>query len=816
MAMDSSADLLFRISADPSDATANIARFRSLMSKDLEGMKADFAGWAKSIFGSVSTLQGAMTAGVAGGLAAITAMIAGGVKIGEALWDAGQKAAKYAEEIEDGTHKTGMSAEALSGLRYAAKNADLGYEELVGSLVKFSTAMVKAQKDSDYNSTAFARLGISQKDLRAGNENLLPLLYKVSDAFRTHADGMLKTAAARELFGRSGARDIEFLNLGAEALKRYADQASELGMVLTERDIIAAKAFRLELIQLNATFEGMRLQIGAGLLPLLGELTVGLEAWIKTAPKVAETYGKIEWWKGLVPGGREIAAVREGLKIYETELLKARADLAARLRAAMADSLKALPAPEGPAAQAQQDWWGLSSILEGVKTRLAGVGTEEEKIAGETAHVRYELEKAGLEFNRLHSEGKLSAETVAREMAALASMPRAVGDLARRQWREYLEKRNAAAVAATEELRTKLADQQILTWVQQTRNWDEDINKLTAQYKKKGELTKENEALIAEIREAGQRRIERDRGETFIRELQDLQRDLAAMVTAHFTAAERLAWSYEEDLKRYSEVEEAKQLLVTKLEERETLRQQFAINRQAAFQRYLTESNALAQSQGWQGTLFGTFAESIRNNERMLRDFTYGVPGQVSMVSLAFEAMNESAQRAFSSFSKGMGQNVAQAIVYSKTIREAMRSALAAALESLGAECLAQAIYSTALGFLRLAQGNPASASLAFQAAALFGVGGMSAALIGRAVAPPQSAAGGTGGSAGPGSAAASASETGTGSAAARPYIQINIAGHIVGRAGIEELTEIINEAVKDRDVRLIASQVKQARVLTV
>jgi hypothetical protein len=40
--------------------------------------------------------------------------------------------------------------------------------------------------------------------------------------------------------------------------------------------------------------------------------------------------------------------------------------------------------------------------------------------------------------------------------------------------------------------------------------------------------------------------------------------------------------------------------------------------------------------------------------------------------------------------------------------------------------------------------------------------------------------------------------------------------GHIVGRAGIEELTEIINEAVRDRDVRLIATQVKQAQVLNV
>jgi len=32
----------------------------------------------------------------------------------------------------------------------------------------------------------------------------------------------------------------------------------------------------------------------------------------------------------------------------------------------------------------------------------------------------------------------------------------------------------------------------------------------------------------------------------------------------------------------------------------------------------------------------------------------------------------------------------------------------------------------------------------------------------------------------------------------------------VIGRAGIEELTQMINEAVKDRDVRLIATQVRQ------
>jgi hypothetical protein len=40
--------------------------------------------------------------------------------------------------------------------------------------------------------------------------------------------------------------------------------------------------------------------------------------------------------------------------------------------------------------------------------------------------------------------------------------------------------------------------------------------------------------------------------------------------------------------------------------------------------------------------------------------------------------------------------------------------------------------------------------------------------------------------------------------------VAIYISGHVIGPSGIEELTDIINEAVVGRDVRLIATGVKQ------
>ena len=816
MGIDSSADLLFRIGADPSDAITNIARFRSLMSKDLAGIGAEFSGWANKVFGSMSTMQGAMTAGVAGGLAGLAALTVAAVEIGKALWSAGEKAVKYAEEIEIGMHKTGLSAEALSGLRYAAKNTHLDYEELVASLTKFSTAMVKAEKETSLSGTAFGRLGITQQDLRVGNENLLPLLYKVADAFRSHADGAAKAAAARELFGKSGQREIAFLNLGTAGLKMYADEAQRLGRILTEYDIVAAKSFRLEMIALNAELEGLKLSIGKGVLPVMGELTVMMEAYLRTAPKVFEIYKNKKWWEDLIPGQAEITTLHAGMKIWEEELAGARERLAARLRAAMAQGGEALPAPEVAkvAKEAAQEWWGFSGILDGVKSKLAGVGTEEEKIAQETLHLGYEVQKAGAEFNKLRAEEKLAPETVAREMAALAQMAAKVGELAGAEVKTYQEKRNAAMLAAAEQLRDRLAALQIQTFDQQRAGVDAQWARDVAEAQKRKEYEGEIITLLAAIREAGHEQIDRDEHAAYIQQMAGLQGHLRAMLTAHATAAERLALQYQEDLLKANELEEVATLSVEKNEQkRQEIRDYYAAVRRAAADRYTSESRALARTQGLEGLFTGVFAEAIRGNEQMVRDFTYSTPSKINLVSVAFEAMNQSATRAFGSMARGMGQNIAQAIVYQKSIGEAIRTATASALEGLGAECLAYAIYSAGLGFLRLAQFLPGSAAQAFQAAGLFGAGGIAASVIGRAIAPPQSAAssGSAASSAASSGSATSASESAA-AGAGRPYIQINVAGHIVGRAGIEELTEIINEAVKDRDVRLIATQVKQAQ----
>ncbi len=812
-AMDSSANLLFNISADPSSAIANVGNFRSLLTKDLATTKVEFKDWARGVFGDLDTTQGKMTAVAAGAAAMGLAIAAGAAKAAQALWDAGVKAAEFADQIEDGTDVTGLSAETISGLKFAADQAGVGYDTLIKSLVIFESNILKAAQGSEQQVRAFGNLGIKEEQIKAGQKDLLPLLMQVSDEFSKQSSTVEKAGAARELFGRGGAALIEMLSMGSAGLQEMTEQARELGVVLSEGDLLQAKLFRMEMTQLDATLEGMKYTIGAGVIPMMTELALAIEATFRVAQKTPEIVQDVAWWKHLIPGAAEITVLHEQLKTYGSELEEARSRMLRRVQALMSQGPNRLKAPD-EANKAKQDFEGLTNILDQLRMKAAAAEGEESKLTAEMAHLQAEVNKAAAALQKLHSEGKIDPEAYKREMAALAEIPAALARASSLGLKEIADKRNAAVLAASQDLYQRIGEQQAESWQREEALWDDQMTALAEKMFRERTLTAENNRLLEELWEAGARKRAASRSEAFAGELRSLQEDLAAMVTAQFTSAERIQWVYDQGLVRYSQAEEERAVAAQKGEaEKEALRQQFAINRAAAFARYGAEMTSLYNSEGWQGMFGLVFAESIRGNEELLREWASSSNQSLMMVEVAMASLDQMGQRAFKNFAAGMGQNIAQALVYSKSIGAAMREATVAALTSLAAESLVYAIYSTGLGFLRLAQHDYPAAASAFTAAGIWGAVGVTAAVAGRLIAPKdKGAAGGGGAGAGEsGGGAASGASGGSGSAGkAEPHVAIYIQGPVFGTSGVEEVAQMLSEAVEGRDVRLVASDAKR------
>jgi len=102
----------------------------------------------------------------------------------------------------------------------------------------------------------------------------------------------------------------------------------------------------------------------------------------------------------------------------------------------------------------------------------------------------------------------------------------------------------------------------------------------------------------------------------------------------------------------------------------------------------------------------------------------------VPAVERASARINQLGVGTLENFSRAMGQNAANAIVFGANIAEAMERALKATLANIASEALVRAIFETAKGFAALARYDFHSASMHFESAAIFGlIGGVTAGL---------------------------------------------------------------------------------------
>jgi hypothetical protein len=179
------------------------------------------------------------------------------------------------------------------------------------------------------------------------------------------------------------------------------------------------------------------------------------------------------------------------------------------------------------------------------------------------------------------------------------------------------------------------------------------------------------------------------------------------------------------------------------------------------------------------------------------------------------EALTNTLGRNFLLFDSALGRNIANAVIWQKSIGEAFRKAALQAIGAIAQEALVRAIHSTALGFYLLAIQDYRGAALAFKSAAFYGAVGGTAAVAGRALAGPDVREG-EGGAVGrrPGEVAPELIVSGPAQqplqARPQPSVQVIIQGPVYGgQAGLDELVDHINQAVGQRDMQLTASHVK-------
>lgn len=178
--------------------------------------------------------------------------------------------ADMGSELLDMSERTGFTVEALSGLQFAAEQSGSSLEELEVSLRKMQRTLADAHLGGEAGAKALGKLGLSIAQL----VDLTPeqQFEMIAEAISQIADPTMQTAAAMEIFGKSGTKLLPLLRNGAAGIQQLMEQARRLGLVMSKEDAEAAERFGDMMGRLWRQIKMAVFHIGAGLAPTLESL----------------------------------------------------------------------------------------------------------------------------------------------------------------------------------------------------------------------------------------------------------------------------------------------------------------------------------------------------------------------------------------------------------------------------------------------------------------------------------------------------------------------------------------------------------------
>lgn len=190
-----------------------------------------------------------------------------------------KNAIDVADALDETAQKVGLTVEQLSRLKYAAELNGVPLEKLQVGLGKLSQSMMDIASGNNTGAAArsFAALGISATDVNGKLRDTEQVILDLAEKFAGFEDDAGKTALAMNIFGKSGADLIPFLNKGRDGIAQLNAEADRFGITLSSKTAAAAAELNEALDKLTAISGGKFNRFLEKILPELLTLTKYLE-----------------------------------------------------------------------------------------------------------------------------------------------------------------------------------------------------------------------------------------------------------------------------------------------------------------------------------------------------------------------------------------------------------------------------------------------------------------------------------------------------------------------------------------------------------
>lgn len=240
---------------------------------------------------------GLVTAMAAVGAAAIAA-VAG---ISELVFSASEAAA----ELVDMSTKTGLSTTQLQELDFIAGQVGTDLDTITSSQARLIRTMAAAQGGAKGQQEAFQALGISVTNADGSLRDSNAVFNQTIDALGRIRNPAERDALAMEIFGKSAQELNPLIKAGSDEMARLAQEAHNVGAVMSEEDVAALEAFDDTLASLTAGLKGTLGTLASAFLPGFQAVFDQAGGYLKTFSEIVSgadgDFGKIaEGLTGLV------------------------------------------------------------------------------------------------------------------------------------------------------------------------------------------------------------------------------------------------------------------------------------------------------------------------------------------------------------------------------------------------------------------------------------------------------------------------------------------------------------------------------------
>ncbi len=230
-----------------------------------------------------------------------------------------KKMTKQYVETGDMIHKmairTSFAATTLSELAFAAEISGADITMLEKGTKKMAKTISDASDGLETYLRVFRKLGLNIEDLLEMSPE--EQFFKIGAAIADMENVTLRTAAAVDVFGRSGTMLLPFFKEGAEGIARLRKEAHTLGIIFDEEAAAKAAALKDAQTALTGSVKGLSISILNDLIPVLTDLTKGLTEWFIKNRKHAVGWATtvLKAFELIAKGIETLSIAWDGLKI---------------------------------------------------------------------------------------------------------------------------------------------------------------------------------------------------------------------------------------------------------------------------------------------------------------------------------------------------------------------------------------------------------------------------------------------------------------------------------------------------------------------